>query len=140
MEPHRPQEQQHAGRDQQPRVEPLGQAAHQGHGKRAGDGAGKDDLARIPGGIAQQVLQEDRQREHAGIEREAEHHREADARSELAVPEDAEIDDGVLGPELVPDESHDPESRRDRLDHDLARLEPVPALTPLEQDLQRADP
>ena len=65
----------------------------------------RDRDARLPRGPAQHLLREEREQKHAAVEPDA-HQRAVDAADrERAVAEHAQVDDRVLGAQLVPDEA-----------------------------------
>ena len=111
--------------------------ADEGHGDDRHHPGRREHQPRVQGRVAHQELEELGQEHGAAV-----HHREhevGDRRGdrEVAVLEEAEVDDRVRVPELV---EHRPDQRRDAHDrhpHDERRAEPVVGLALVEHDLQR---
>ena len=101
---------------------------------------GCDDQAGGEGGVAEQLLIEERKDGDGGVDADAEHEDEDAADEEIAVFEDLEIDDGVLVAPAVPAEVDEGDDEEEGGPADPGGAEPVVFLTLVEDDLEAAGP
>ena len=103
------------------------------------DAARRDQHADHVVGIAAQVVQQAREQHQA---REVQHaHDEGDQRAdgEVAVEQQARVQERLLGGQAVGDEDPERQHADERAQHDLARLEPVQPLAAVEDQLRGDD-
>ena len=97
---------------------------------------GRQHEARRPRVVAQELLREHGDQQHAREHAEADDGDERRARGEVAVGEDGEVQDGIVGHQLADQEARQRAHRDDRHRHDHGRVEPLLALAPVQHELQ----
>ena len=90
--------QQQADGQQDARIDAVDDAADDHHGHHGADAARRQDQAGGDHRIAHQVLQVGREQRERGEQDDADHEDEAEPDGEVAVAEDARIDEGLLRP------------------------------------------
>ena len=137
--PHRQRKDSHAGGDRESRVEFALQSPHERHRECAREGARQNDETRLVRREIADVLEIDGQHKDGRVQAHAEHQAVHDADRQLPALEDAQVDDGLFGGKLVPDERDQRERARNPKQAHLARREPVQPLAALEHRLEGAD-
>ena len=115
--------------------------------ERTGDGeeehedeaAGGDGHAGLAGGVAHDFLQELGDEDGGGVEGDSDHEHDELGHGEVAVFEEAEVDDGVVNGELAPEEEGEGNDHGDAGVDDEAGGEPVVFLTFVEHHLEGGD-
>ena len=118
----------------------LERIADDGHAADGSDAAGCDDQAGGEGGVAEQLLIEERKDGDGGVDADAEHEDEDAADEEVAIFEDFEIDEGVFAAPAVPEEVEEGDDEEEGGPADPGGAEPVVFLALVEDDLQAAGP
>src|SRR5215471_9570388 len=101
--------------------------------------AGSEDESRGPRVVAEELLGEHGEEEHAREHAEPDQGDEGRARGEIAIGEDGEVEDGLASHQLADDESHERGSGEHGEDDDEARVEPILALAAVEEELETAE-
>src|SRR6185369_3326109 len=94
---------------------------------------------RRPRVVAEELLGEDGEEEHAREHPEPDERDEGGAGGEVAVGEDPEIEDGLPGHELADDEAHEGAAGEHGEGDDEGGVEPVLPLTAIEEKLEAAE-
>ncbi len=131
--------QQQAGENQQAGVDPADQAADQEHRDHGAKAARRQDVAGGDHRVAQQALQEGRQEGQGRQEDDADDEDEQQAGHQVAVAEQIRVEERPVCGQGVDHEQIEAETHHDRLEHDLARREPVERLAAIQHQLQGAD-
>ena len=123
---------------QQAQVEAARVLAHERRQQHRQDADRRGGEAGPDRGIAEVALQPQRHQDADAEEGRVGHHHRGGAGAEIAVPEQAQVDDRILVCEFPDHEHHQRDRGHDGEHHDGGRGEPVLVVAQVEQDLQRA--
>src|SRR6185312_14133548 len=122
------------------RVDLIGKIADDRHGDDSSDAARRHNQARGEGGVAKQLLVEERQHGDGGVDADSKKEDQRTADQEVPVFEYLQVDQRVLAVPRPVDEQHESNDQRQHRPAEPDGPEPVDFLALVENDLERAGP